>query len=452
MEIIKIDVTGNSAKVTDRPAIITSGTVGLPVEFTFDSQWDGLSKTAVFMAGCVQINEEGVKTSSTVPWEVLATPGLWLSIGVYGVNEDGTIAIPTIWANVCPIQVGASPDGDPGTDPALPVWQKLLNAIGDLNALDTKATHDLVAAINDAYDMAKNGGLNTDDTLTIEGNAADAKATGDAIADAKTIAENAQTAIANEVIAREQAVANEAYDRSNSFSLLQRGISSHESNHSNPHGVTRGQIGAAPSGYGLGETVVGELKETDLDDVYLSTGWYRVTIFDYVALQEMDECACGLVRVEHVYNEWEDEEFVVQILYLDCQGYDLEVRRVYGNFSSSQGRTWSEWEYVNPPMVLNMEYRTTERYRDQPVYCKLINFGSLPTSSSKSVPVGVNYDKVISYEAVVYDNNGKYATVMPLFGGGVIKAYGFMQGTNFAITVTADMSKNTAMVKLKYTK
>ena len=317
--------------------------------------------------------------------------------------------------------------------------------------MDTKATHDLVAAINDAYDMAKNGGLNTDDTLTIEGNAADAKATGDAIADTKTIAENAQTAIENEVIAREQAVAKEAHDRGNSFLLLQRDISSHEINHSNPHGVTREQLGAAPGGFGLGETVGGEFNESDLDDVYLATGWYRITSFDHAALVEMEDCASAIARVEHTYNSYEDEEFVVQTLYMDCQGYELEVRRVYGNFST-HGRTWSEWEYVNPPMYLNQEYLTTELYQGQPVYCKRINFGSLPTSSSKAVPVGVNYDKVISYEAVVYDNNGKYATVMPLFGNGVIKAYGFMQGTNFAISVTDNMSNNTAMVKLKYTK
>lgn len=50
MDGIKIEVTGNIARVIVRPARITAGTVGLPVEFSFDSQWDGLIKTAVFRA------------------------------------------------------------------------------------------------------------------------------------------------------------------------------------------------------------------------------------------------------------------------------------------------------------------------------------------------------------------------------------------------------------------
>ena len=49
--MIKVQVTGNIATVTERPRRITSGTVGLPVEFTFDSQWDGLTKVVMFRAG-----------------------------------------------------------------------------------------------------------------------------------------------------------------------------------------------------------------------------------------------------------------------------------------------------------------------------------------------------------------------------------------------------------------
>ena len=48
MELIRIEVTGNIARVTERPSRITSGTVGLPIVFTFDDQWEGLNKTAVF--------------------------------------------------------------------------------------------------------------------------------------------------------------------------------------------------------------------------------------------------------------------------------------------------------------------------------------------------------------------------------------------------------------------
>lgn len=80
MNGIKIEVIGNIARVTERPARITAGTVGLPVVFSFDSQWDNLSKTAVFRAGHVEKIRENLENETTVPWELLATPDEWLSI------------------------------------------------------------------------------------------------------------------------------------------------------------------------------------------------------------------------------------------------------------------------------------------------------------------------------------------------------------------------------------
>ena len=124
MEPIKIEVSGNIARVIERPAKITSGTVGLPIEFTFDSQWDNLRKVTVFRAGNVI---KSVENPTTVPWEVLEKPGVWLSVGVYGTNADGSVVIPTIWANVSVIHVGVNPGGDPSTDPTLPIWQTMMN-------------------------------------------------------------------------------------------------------------------------------------------------------------------------------------------------------------------------------------------------------------------------------------------------------------------------------------
>jgi len=132
MDGIKIEVTGNIARVIEKPSRITSGTVGLPVEFTFDSQWEYLRKIAVFRAGNVIKTIDNPKAGDTVPWEVLENPGVWLSIGVYGTNTDGTVVIPTIWANVSPIHVGVNPDGDPSTDPTLPIWQTMMNYFASL--------------------------------------------------------------------------------------------------------------------------------------------------------------------------------------------------------------------------------------------------------------------------------------------------------------------------------
>lgn len=132
MDGIKIDVIGNVAKVIKKPSRITSGTVGLPIEYTFDEQWDGLTKVAVFRGGEIE-KTVGLVADLSVPLEVLLVPGVWLSVGVYGENEDGSVAIPTIWANVLPISVGVDPEGDPSTKPTPSIWQEINNKIDSMD-------------------------------------------------------------------------------------------------------------------------------------------------------------------------------------------------------------------------------------------------------------------------------------------------------------------------------
>lgn len=151
MKSIKIDVTNNLATVIERPKRITAGTVGLPVEFTFDSHWDGLSKTAVFMAGSEQMAVD-METTAIVPWEILMKPGVQLSIGACGVNADGTVAIPTVWANVGVVHHGATIGLFPSTNSTATIWKKLQNAIGNLLSLKTNTKDNLVGAINEVYD------------------------------------------------------------------------------------------------------------------------------------------------------------------------------------------------------------------------------------------------------------------------------------------------------------
>lgn len=133
MDAIKIEVIGNIAKVLEKPKRITSGTVGLPVEFTFDDQWVGLTKVAVFRAGNVTKTKELPGTTDVVPWEVLVNAGPWLSIGVQGSSADGTLVIPTIWANVAPVYLGADPDGDPAAEPSPTLWKQIKMAIDATN-------------------------------------------------------------------------------------------------------------------------------------------------------------------------------------------------------------------------------------------------------------------------------------------------------------------------------
>ena len=59
-----------------------------------------------------------------MPWELLQSPGCRLWAGVYGTNPDGSLQIPTVWADLGVIQPGADPSGDESTEPTLPVWEQ----------------------------------------------------------------------------------------------------------------------------------------------------------------------------------------------------------------------------------------------------------------------------------------------------------------------------------------
>ena len=128
MKPIKITVTGANALVTEKPAI-TSGTVGLPVEFTFDEAWDGLSKTAVFRAGSRSYPVSCVQSTAIVPWEVLEKGGVGLYIGVFGADEKGTVKIPTVWACVDTIAAGAQIPETVPAEPTPNVYDQILTAV-----------------------------------------------------------------------------------------------------------------------------------------------------------------------------------------------------------------------------------------------------------------------------------------------------------------------------------
>lgn len=42
-------------------------------------------------------------------------------------------------------------------------------------------------------------------------------------------------------------------------------------------------------------------------------------------------------------------------------------------------------EWLNPPMVVGTEYCTTERYKNKPVYAKVVDCGTLPNTGQKDV-------------------------------------------------------------------
>lgn len=155
--MFEIEVTNNRAS-TKRGELLTKGQVGAQVQFTFNDHWTNMKKIAVFKRCGKTIDVMDSEWNGdivTVPPEMTEEAGLLVHVGVYGVSEDGKRVIPTLYAPLGAVALGADPNGDPNTDPTLPVWAQLQAHIGDLSNLTTEDKTSLVAAINEA---AKSGG------------------------------------------------------------------------------------------------------------------------------------------------------------------------------------------------------------------------------------------------------------------------------------------------------
>jgi hypothetical protein len=124
--------------------------VGAEAVFYFGAPWDGLVKTAVFRQGEKKLTVANIGKTTVIPWEVLQEPGVPVDIGVYGINSNGTVVIPTVWAKTQPVRRGVDLNGDPASSYTPEVWEQVLSQIGDLSKLQTAEKENLVGAINEA--------------------------------------------------------------------------------------------------------------------------------------------------------------------------------------------------------------------------------------------------------------------------------------------------------------
>ena len=149
MKIAEVRVSGCRCE-TVRLEPIPRGIVGavVAVEYT-DPAWDSLRKTVVFRGAATKdVLDAG--NEIVIPAEVVSKAGGSLYMGVYGVDAENQVAIPTIWTGLGVIQGAATPSGDASTAASLPVWAQIQAMVGDLGTLDTEAKSNLVAAINEA--------------------------------------------------------------------------------------------------------------------------------------------------------------------------------------------------------------------------------------------------------------------------------------------------------------
>ena len=131
------------------------------------------------------------------------------------------------------------------------------------------------------------------------------------------------------------------------------------------------------TGYGLGENTA---EAEDLNDE-TKCGWKAFTRscanipFDYGVVMTMNRYGSQITQI--AFNP-----------FMAGKG-EICIRHQYEN-------TWYPWEYLNPPMLTGVEYRTTERYNGKPVYRKMISYTNAENIGSKSGVANISVPHNIS--------------------------------------------------------
>lgn len=193
-------------------------------------------------------------------------------------------------------------------------------------------------------------------------------------------------------------------------------------------GVAAALSNKAPAGFGLGTS-----NPRHIDDANnaLESGWYYLDASTLNGPESAEYSNVMLVLTRNSNPQTVQVSFNVTDL-------AFELRRVCTN------GVWSPWEWVNPPMRLGVEYRTTERYNSKPVYVKTVDLGRLPDRSNKSVEHGV-----ADIEACFEFYGNYYPTGINLIGN---STYTKLYLNNDTIYISTDLSNASAIVVMKYTK
>ena len=152
-------------------------------------------------------------------------------------------------------------------------------------------------------------------------------------------------------------------------------------------------VGAAPAGFGLGVNSYTVITANEIDGLN-KTGiyWY---LDDNVSIYE-DGWNSGkkgwLIHIQGDSNN-------VLGSYQKFIPYNPVMQvETGGNYCALERRRsdtgWKPWEWPNPPMMIGVEYRTTERYMGKPVYAKCVYLGLLPNNTSATYPIAENIHRL----------------------------------------------------------
>ena len=149
--MIPLSVQGHTISAQNLEPLISGEVNSHLLRFTFSPEWEGLLKTAVFTNGETTVDVPAASWEDggcAIPYEVLEKPWLFVSVGVEG-RRGTQLVLRTTPLRLGHVSPSLSPCGHGAQELTPPVWQVILDCIGDPEELETENREDLVSAINE---------------------------------------------------------------------------------------------------------------------------------------------------------------------------------------------------------------------------------------------------------------------------------------------------------------
>ena len=190
---ISAEVRERELRLTSIPMMPSGSRNHLRIRITFDSEWDGATKTLVAYRDLARPYHAplGLDGTALIPHEVLAEQGV-VYLGVFGVAGDQRVTSTIVRYGV---NEGAITEGLQPSDPTPEMWDQLISAVNEVRQAAESAMRDAQTAAQSAQQSeqaAAGSATQADGAATRAETAADTATT--SAQDAETAKTDAQTA------------------------------------------------------------------------------------------------------------------------------------------------------------------------------------------------------------------------------------------------------------------
>ncbi len=109
-------------------------------------------------------------------------------------------------------------------------------------------------------------------------------------------------------------------------------------------------------------------------------------------------------------------------------------------------------EWLNPPMISGVEYRTTKRHNGNVVYAKCVNLGTLPNTGDAQPYLAEGVRRVLSLDLIAVNSAGKSSFFAQLDIAWNLYWHTESDGLSLLITTRSDRSNRTGYAIMEFTK